>query len=592
MKALISAGMVIITISASQANTIYLPGEYQLSASDIIVLDSANSERTISYNIDLLVGDQIEFYVRYVNLNALNTPFGDTAVYGEFAVFHNDDLLGNVIDITSGIFNEFSVLLPEAPQSDTIHLRLSLQNDSDPLAFYRPWLRVTDSMPPSGVHDLAVTMELFAGLKLQWTAPGDDSLWGTAALYEIRYSTDSLSSDTTLWWQEAIQAPDPPYPSAEGDTDSLYLVDLDTSTTYYCLLVAYDELGNRSPFSNLAVGTTSRSNVNACLRYDGDQFVEIPFNTSLNPDSQLTIEAWFYLDGSYTWNHATIIDKPAPTHDMPYYQYDLGPANRTDFFAQIAVDGRYNPFEEYGVVEPDVWTHAALVYTGTDRILYLNGTLIDSVADSGQLDNYETSARIGALRNLQDWFFKGLIDELRIWSLARSQSQILEDMHRQLAGDEPGLAAYWNFNEGSGQSVYDLTSSHANGYLGSTAEPDENDPVWVMSTAPIDTLIDRISEDVRTIPPRAFLKQNYPNPFNSATRLAFYLPQSAPLKLEVYDMLGRKVRKLVDDNFAAGQHNITWDGRSDTGELLPSGIYFCHLKSSDNEETRRLLKLK
>jgi flagellar hook assembly protein FlgD len=57
-------------------------------------------------------------------------------------------------------------------------------------------------------------------------------------------------------------------------------------------------------------------------------------------------------------------------------------------------------------------------------------------------------------------------------------------------------------------------------------------------------------------------------------------------------MLGRKIRKLVDDNLAAGQHSITWDGRTDAGELLPSGIYFCHFKSSETEETRRLLLLK
>lgn len=592
MKAFYTVTSIILSMSTGLASTIYLPGDYQLYMSDIIVLDSVGPERTITYNLGVLAGDQIEFSIRYLNLNTLNEQFGDTAFSGEFAVYFNSQLLSGANGITSGEFAELSVPLPDSLPGDTVELRVSLEGNSDPLAFYRPWLRITDSIPPAPVSDLAVTAEYFSGLKLEWTSPGDDSVTGLASLYELRYSTDSLDTDTTSWWNAAIQVADPPAPGQPGTLDSLYVFDLDTSTTYNFILVAYDELGNRSGFSNLATGTTSRSYMNNCLRYDGIQFVEIPFNSALNPDTQITIEAWFYLDSSYTWNHATIIDKPAPSHEMPYYQYNLGPANHTDFYAQLAIDGRYNPFEQYNVLLPEIWTHVALVFDGSQRHLYINGALINSVNETGQLDSFSTAARIGALRNLNDWFYKGFIDELRIWSTARTQLQIVENMHRQLTGVEFGLAAYWNFNEGSGQLVSDMTSNHTDGYLGNSADPDENDPVWVRSTAPLDSLIDGISNGGLFRPDRSSLEQNYPNPFNSNTKIEFYLPETSVARIDIYDMLGRKVKLLADELFPSGLHNINWDGRSDIGETLSSGIYFCHLKTNGAEETVKLLMIK
>ena len=61
--------------------------------------------------------------------------------------------------------------------------------------------------------------------------------------------------------------------------------------------------------------------------------------------------------------------------------------------------------------------------------------------------------------NFEDWFFKGYLDEIRLWSVARTQAEILQNISHHLRGDEPGLAAYWNFNEGEGQVFHDMTTS-------------------------------------------------------------------------------------------------------------------------------------
>jgi hypothetical protein len=74
------------------------------------------------------------------------------------------------------------------------------------------------------------------------------------------------------------------------------------------------------------------------------------------------------------------------------------------------------------------------------------------------------------------------------------------------------------------------------------------------------------------------LMQNYPNPFNSETRLEFNISvQGQNLSLEIYDSMGRQIRCYNWNNLSAGQHNVTWDGRNESGRLVASGIYLYRL---------------
>jgi hypothetical protein len=74
------------------------------------------------------------------------------------------------------------------------------------------------------------------------------------------------------------------------------------------------------------------------------------------------------------------------------------------------------------------------------------------------------------------------------------------------------------------------------------------------------------------------LAPNYPNPFNPETQIAFAIPAGAAptqrLQLAIFDVLGRQVRLLADDDLPPGRYTQTWDGRNDAGSLAPSGIYF------------------
>jgi len=92
---------------------------------------------------------------------------------------------------------------------------------------------------------------------------------------------------------------------------------------------------------------------------------------------------------------------------------------------------------------------------------------------------------------------------------------------------------------------------------------------------------------------RAFaLRQNVPNPFNPATRIAYSIPERARVELLIYDVAGRIVRRLVDADLPADDYTAVWDGRTDTGEVAASGLYFYRLMADGRELARKMILLR
>ncbi len=91
------------------------------------------------------------------------------------------------------------------------------------------------------------------------------------------------------------------------------------------------------------------------------------------------------------------------------------------------------------------------------------------------------------------------------------------------------------------------------------------------------------------------LYQNYPNPFNSKTIIRYGVPEAANVTLLVYDLLGRVVRRLVDEVQPAGQKVVTWDGTDDMGKAVASGVYLCRMQGKGTPnfiQTRKMVLLK
>ena len=91
---------------------------------------------------------------------------------------------------------------------------------------------------------------------------------------------------------------------------------------------------------------------------------------------------------------------------------------------------------------------------------------------------------------------------------------------------------------------------------------------------------------------KSLLRQNTPNPFNPSTTIGFSLAAPGATELQVFDVRGAHVRRLVAGDLGAGEHSVTWDGRDDAGARVPSGVYFYKLKSGDFEGLQRMVLLK
>jgi hypothetical protein len=90
-----------------------------------------------------------------------------------------------------------------------------------------------------------------------------------------------------------------------------------------------------------------------------------------------------------------------------------------------------------------------------------------------------------------------------------------------------------------------------------------------------------------TLPKDYTLSQNYPNPFNPTTTINFSVPKSEYVKIKVYDILGRDVVTLVNENKPVGNYKVEFNAGK-----LTSGVYFYRMESGSYSQTKKLLLLK
>ncbi len=92
-----------------------------------------------------------------------------------------------------------------------------------------------------------------------------------------------------------------------------------------------------------------------------------------------------------------------------------------------------------------------------------------------------------------------------------------------------------------------------------------------------------------TIPTTVELLSNYPNPFNPITYIQFSIPHNQHVQLTIYDLLGRKIRELLNRDVDRGLHSITWNGTDESGNAVSSGIYFYVLDTPDKSRVRKMI---
>lgn len=212
------------------------------------------------------------------------------------------------------------------------------------------------------------------------------------------------------------------------------------------------------------------------LDFDGsNDYVDCGNSASVqrNGTQNLTLEAWVKPNGG-VW--VAVVSKFVHTASAEGYSLEIFSDNKPSLlFGNNWND--WNAATSNTALTAGVWSHIAATYDGSTVKVYVNGALTQSVAWTNGLTDSGTDLLLGSRSGTT--FFSGQMDEVRVWTIAKTEAEIRESMCRTLVGNEAGLAAYYRLDQIDGSTTYDLTSNANNGTL-TNMDPSTD---WVTSEA-------------------------------------------------------------------------------------------------------------
>ena len=101
-----------------------------------------------------------------------------------------------------------------------------------------------------------------------------------------------------------------------------------------------------------------------------------------------------------------------------------------------------------------------------------------------------------------------------------------------------------------------------------------------------------LSTETDILPKEYTLHQNYPNPFNPITQIRYDLPEESYISITIYDLMGRRIKSLVNTNQAAGYRSIHWDATNDLGQPVSAGMYIYTIQAGSYHHMKKMVLLK
>ncbi|HXV77691.1 MAG TPA: LamG-like jellyroll fold domain-containing protein [Candidatus Polarisedimenticolaceae bacterium] len=229
------------------------------------------------------------------------------------------------------------------------------------------------------------------------------------------------------------------------------------------------------------------------LSFDGGDLVGIEDDAALDlAGGEFTISAWIRPTGWGGNNQGRIVDHGGGTSSLAE-GWTVAVENRASsgfpqaVRVQINDDSGFNGQSDSGVLSLNTWQHVAVTLAGGTLTFYVDGV------ERGVRTNVPTPVpstqpiRVGNRSSDLARGFQGSIDEVRIWSRALTQQEIIDGMNVEITGGEVGLVAYYRFNSGAGQNALDSGPNGLHGRLGTTILAGSTDPLWVSAAPPGNT---------------------------------------------------------------------------------------------------------
>ena len=332
-----------------------------------------------------------------------------------------------------------------------------------------------------------------------------------------------------------------------------------------------------------------------------DDLLNCGNDTTLNITQEITIEAWVKADTSQPpGRYGRIADKYLYT-EQTGYSFGIEPNSSVIRFEFWGTDGVKYYCDGLTAFNDEIWHHIAATFDGDTVRIYLDGYLENKLGTGKvKIKSSSNNFRIGSNFDGVSWQpIYAVIDEVRLWNIARSQSQLQATMNDTLppvyySSLDSGLVGYWRFdafedlgiNNDGADDIRDLAFYHNHG-------DSEGDPVLLPSGALVS-----IRYNDSEIPRRYNLYQNYPNPFNPTTKIKYsILSADNPLlgdaggglinvQIKVYDVLGREVETLVNKQQRPGNYEVTFNASD-----LASGVYIYQLKADNFIDSKKLILL-
>lgn len=307
--------------------------------------------------------------------------------------------------------------------------------------------------------------------------------------------------------------------------DSMSLEVRDSLKNQYGNLISYypfngnanDESGNQNNGTVFQAQLVQDRNgvSNSAYSFDGiNDNIEVANNSLLNFQNSITVDFWIIVKSFYDREEYPI------SHGNWENRWKISITNKKIRWT-IKTDAGIKDLDSETELFLDSLYNVAVTYNGSDMEIYLNGKLDAFTNFSGLMLQTNIDLMIGqVLPGNSNYNFKGILDDIRIYDFAISKEEV--------------------------QNLFGTPTS--------------------------------IKENKNDILPQSnFLYQNYPNPFNGQSVISFNLARREFVKLFIYNILGKKIKSLINEELNGGIHSISWDSSNDNGEEVSSGIYFYRL---------------